>query len=581
MSGENVVRSEDVSFGSSSVLPDPPSPFSRLDTHGDGDVPRKRHVKCDEAKPSCQRCIKWQGYCDGYDASSSSRQPTQPSGSPSPPSATELARKLNSPTLMEPNFNSSVFSHEWEKAYFDRWLALAPSLAGGWFPSQLWTTTIPQLCTEEPAVRYAAVAIGAMAKAVYPNMVHRSPGTLMANGPHYHTALTYYGRALRQLRLQQQPDQASGLRAALLSCLLFICFETLRGEREPAMHHIGHGLQMMEQFVGACSPPGTDASFDRVMTRSPSPFVLEDEVVQTFQRLDVLSCSLSILQPRRPSAPAQAKAAVAYPLDSVPTSFDSLDEARRWWDLIAHWMLEFPRRMVLELQGAHCIGAGDVRGGREDEGGIGHLDVPESLALQQQNLECLERWSVAFWPLYSAGLQNKKKDEAAYLMCLSLQYQFLIQWISVRSLCFAQYDVISTITPQFRELNRLAALLLPRQPGIDGSDDGDGEAFTLDNGPTLGLFITATKCRDERVREEAIRLLKAHPRRDGFWDSRALVAIAVCNRVVEAEDRREGDDPHKQYSFPLIIPSRRPGATQSGAPHSSSSLKDIPLPFPS
>ncbi len=33
---------------------------------------RKRHVKCDETKPSCLRCVKWKGKCDGYLASDAS-----------------------------------------------------------------------------------------------------------------------------------------------------------------------------------------------------------------------------------------------------------------------------------------------------------------------------------------------------------------------------------------------------------------------------------------------------------------------------------------------------------------------------
>ncbi len=225
-------------------------------------------MKCDEAKPSCQRCIKWQGFCDGYAASSAGTQGSS--------AASRALVRINSPTLIEPNFNSSVFSNQSEKFYFERWLALAPNLAGGFFDSPLWTITIPQLCVGESAVRYAALAIGAMAKAVSPDMVHRSPATLMKRGPHYRIALTYYGRALRNVGLQQNQDQASGLRTALLSCLLFICFEMLHGNRESAIDHISYGLQIIEQFIRAYSPPDSAVSFDGVMTKSPSPRLRDD-----------------------------------------------------------------------------------------------------------------------------------------------------------------------------------------------------------------------------------------------------------------------------------------------------------------
>jgi hypothetical protein len=35
---------------------------------------KRRHVKCDEAKPACQRCLKWQGTCEGYHLESPSKR---------------------------------------------------------------------------------------------------------------------------------------------------------------------------------------------------------------------------------------------------------------------------------------------------------------------------------------------------------------------------------------------------------------------------------------------------------------------------------------------------------------------------
>ena len=31
---------------------------------------KSRHVKCDEAKPSCLRCLKFWGFCEGYQKAS-------------------------------------------------------------------------------------------------------------------------------------------------------------------------------------------------------------------------------------------------------------------------------------------------------------------------------------------------------------------------------------------------------------------------------------------------------------------------------------------------------------------------------
>ncbi|KAL1902507.1 hypothetical protein Sste5346_001488 [Sporothrix stenoceras] len=611
---------------------------------------------------------------------------------------------------LEPNYNSVMFASQWEKAYFDSWLTLAPNLGGGWFPSHLWTSTIPQLCRDEPAVRFAAIAIGAMAQAMSPALLGKSyhhmlggnttaddqssqpgqPGQLGADGtiaafpaaesveasrvvPHYRNALTYYGHALRLLRLGggggtatsennngNQPQQAhtgndpetppssEKERAAVLSCLLFVCFEALQGNREDALNHITHGLQIVDQFVArnlppralseaqAYSPPdeasllaGTDSdaewqrrrqrqrqrdrqlgllaakqgeapastenpeshhrttlsedrpsdSLTRVLTRSPAPYVLEDEVMQVFRRLDFQAWSLGVFRLRR-TRPADIKFQALDALNpaTIPARFDSLDDARRWWDFVQHWILQFPRYMVAALQ--RYMDENPDAAERATAAGrmLDICDVPGAREIQREYLECLKRWYDAFYPLYEATHRQgghptyghggdpaaAAAAEAAYFRAASLKIPYILAWIGVSSLVYSDYEAMYQLTPQFRELNRLAALILPKQPryawspfgggassifgpppggatgGSVGSDGVRGDLFTMDNGPTMALFVVSCKCRVEAVRDESIRLLAAYPRRDGFWDSKILWAIADWNRVIEAENETEG-----------------------------------------
>lgn len=611
---------------------------------------------------------------------------------------------------LEPNYNSVMFASQWEKAYFDSWLTLAPNLGGGWFPSHLWTSTIPQLCRDEPAVRFAAIAIGAMAQAMSPALLGKSyhhmlggdaaagapappslAETVEANRvvPHYRNALTYYGHALRLLRLgggggtgtassgasTTQPYTGDDLatpptnekeRAAVLSCLLFVCFEALQGNREAALNHITHGLQIVDQFVArnlppralseaqARSPPdeasllaGTDSdaewqrrrqrqrqrdrqlgllasrpgdvpgrggprasagdeagnttnttnttngtgdsrnhrstvsedrpsdSLTRVLTRSPAPYVLEDEVMQVFRRLDFQAWSLGVFRLRR-TRPADIKFQALDALNpaTIPARFDTLDDARRWWDFVQHWILQFPRYMVAALQrymdedpdaAARATAAGRM---------LDICDVPGAREIQREYLQCLERWYAAFHPLYDATRRHGGHptyghggDPTAAFRAASLKIPYLLAWIGVSSLVYSDYEAMYQLTPQFRELNRLAALILPKQPryawspfgggassifgpppggpggpagGSVGSEGVRGDLFTMDNGPTMALFVVSCKCRVEAVRDESIRLLAAYPRRDGFWDSKILWAIADWNRVIEAENETEG-----------------------------------------
>ncbi|EXM13230.1 hypothetical protein FOTG_18317 [Fusarium oxysporum f. sp. vasinfectum 25433] len=49
----------------------------------------KRHVKCDETKPSCLNCLKWKGSCDGYGDASATPSETAPNESKPRPAASK------------------------------------------------------------------------------------------------------------------------------------------------------------------------------------------------------------------------------------------------------------------------------------------------------------------------------------------------------------------------------------------------------------------------------------------------------------------------------------------------------------
>ncbi|KAK2931634.1 Zn2-C6 fungal-type DNA-binding domain [Fusarium oxysporum f. sp. vasinfectum] len=50
---------------------------------------KKRHVKCDETKPSCLNCLKWKGSCDGYGDASATPSETAPNESKPRPAASK------------------------------------------------------------------------------------------------------------------------------------------------------------------------------------------------------------------------------------------------------------------------------------------------------------------------------------------------------------------------------------------------------------------------------------------------------------------------------------------------------------
>jgi hypothetical protein len=68
-------------------------------------------------------------------------------------------------------------------------------------------------------------------------------------------------------------------------------------------------------------------------------------------------------------------------------------------------------------------------------------------------------------------------------------------------------------------------------------------SFACDLGIIAPLFVVATKCRDRKLRREAIRLLMSSPRREGMWDSILTGRAAQWIMEIEEEGLSPWDGP--------------------------------------
>ncbi|KAM7222660.1 hypothetical protein V8F06_001847 [Rhypophila decipiens] len=506
------------------------------------DTCKKRHLKCDEAKPSCHRCLKWRGYCEGY----SNLSPSRANG--------DVDNELQ--LLVEPDSASKVFKHDWEKTYFDNWQALAANLGGEWFQLDLFSRTVPQLSHEEPFVRYAAIAVGAMVDT-------KSHG----GGLHYNAAINYYGRAIRLVQNRSGPPNDNTIRNTLIASILFACFETLEGSYGTAANHINHGLKILESFKKSNQIPYSKVSEDST---------LEEEIIQVLQRLDYQSWTVGLLDRwrRSPCVYSAAGGPSSSPVldeSDTPRRFTSLAQALRWWDLVLYRSLHSDPSQD-EGEGRYqgtCFSASRPRmpapstadDNSSDDSESDNSSSPKEVEpennkvfdMQQtpsHKITMLESWHKAFLPLYITARTNQKLDPIPYLQSISLLQQYHVSWICLRSAYFTDYMTIYNVTPRFREIVRLSEIMLSHgQSDFPLSGERKEERrFTLDNGPTLSLFLTAMKCRDASVRLKALDLLKKYSSRDAFWSSEAAVAIAGASVQLEEANEMAGDGLEEQFA---------------------------------
>ena len=227
--------------------------------------------------------MKWRGYCDGYVASDNAEDSIigEEAMVKSKGSSTKLIHTRKAPLILtEPDINTIRFVNEDQRLYFDSWSAISTVyLSGGLVQTDLWATTMPQLTMEETTLRYGAMAVGALRKALEENTVE----SLTTDNRHYMNAIVYYCEALR-LQSKAKIDKQS-LRTALLSSLLFICFETQRGNLPAALKHIIHGFTMLNELA-FCSGKAPD-----LVSIAPAPPTMVQEILDCYKPLELQSRS--------------------------------------------------------------------------------------------------------------------------------------------------------------------------------------------------------------------------------------------------------------------------------------------------
>lgn len=570
--------------------------------------------------------MKWRGYCDGYPEStpsSSSSKPAsskpRPSNNP-PPSAKLIHTKKAPLILQEPDVNTVRFANAEQRSYFDEWSKLSINfLSGGLGDAKLWTTTMPQVTLQEPTLRFGAMAVGALRMA-NESEGSRSSADVNAAGDnkHYLNAIVYYCEALR-MQSKARPTR-EGLRTAMLSSLLFICFEAQRGNMPAALKHVTHGFSMLNE-LSACSDKAPD-----LVSMAAAPPALVQEILDCYKPLELQSRSFmgsyrKFFFPPKPPVPAAAtpahpnssptvppastppsqpgspwqsaprnlqqtppglpspqslgspgsqagqqtpprpparggppqrpphiapftkhspyfrpKLTTITKLEDLPAAFSTLSEAHGYWTLLQRQMVQY---IPLLTATTSQLALNKVR----------HLDELEAkLSSVKKNVAIgnfvsesrywLLRWSQSFHSLLERASNEQAINRKLYLQAINLRLEFLILFVYTALPRFSEYATAAGLTPQYREINHIAATLLAFRPNC---------GFAMDSGWTWPLFVSAFCCRDPAVRDDAVRILQQYPIRNALRDSRVFRAVAIKNSEVEVAVAAQVADENERW----------------------------------
>lgn len=194
---------------------------------------RTRRVKCDQAKPICQRCVKANRVCAGYSSAE----------------AKDKTPKSLKITYYVPNIFSDarITGGKLERLgmegaqdqrpldYFFQWCLKC-------FPSDLMVHSQYYENLHEPAIQHAMAAMGLFFE------IYRHNITGEAQMQRSMTAMQHYDKAISSLLKQSTKETERDTSSTLVrACFLFVCIESSQGNYQSALTHLQSGFRLFQE----------------------------------------------------------------------------------------------------------------------------------------------------------------------------------------------------------------------------------------------------------------------------------------------------------------------------------------------
>lgn len=447
---------------------------------------RKRHIKCDETKPSCQKCVNAGWKCDGYETRSASP----------PPAGTVAVAKTSAPasalSIASYAIPFRIPGSQKDRQIIHYFCVQGSHDIAGYLDSEFWSKTVLQASHREPVVRQALVSLSSL---------HLDYVTVGEHGTLRSNILAQYGKALRVLGKRVEKQSAEATRTALICCVLFYCFESTLGNSGAAMHHLNGGLNLISQYG---QPRGHEED-DDIKTLS-----------SVFERLDLQATMFN--DDRQPvlNLTSDWDRGGLITDGSVRMAFSRLDHA---YDSL----VKLQNRLFRFLTNSTAL-----KGYDEEL-------IPTGVLKEKQRLMSqFSEWRSKFDDFSHRPEHDSRTTSGMQVL--------LIHWSVSRMLLEAEYPFNETVfgaapNIEAEEVIGLASDVLK----ATGERNASAEAaksprrnFSSETGVIAPLFILAMKCSDKSVCDRATELLSVSQRREGLYDSQTMAAI-----VHQFRDARE------------------------------------------
>ena len=244
---------------------------------------RKRRVKCDEKKPLCNRCLSTKRVCDGYGIviDLPKRAPCRIARWGHKNSVSDIQPKPPTVPTTLPALDPT------ESRIFEVFRSKTIPELAGLRSAGFWRNVVLPACYSEPAILHASIALACATKMRVEQKSSPSDHAYHATGL---ISVAEYNKAIAHLKELIKHENASSIRAILITCVVFATIEIFNGCVSKAIMHFDNGRKLLLQLRRSCRNCVTNPEPEINVTRlyfAPKPESVEDKLVNMFAHLDL------------------------------------------------------------------------------------------------------------------------------------------------------------------------------------------------------------------------------------------------------------------------------------------------------
>jgi hypothetical protein len=354
-------------------------------------------------------------------------------------------------------------------AYFFQ--RVTPYISGFFESDDFWKVVALRVSHDAPAVKHALLAVSALHEAA-----ERRGNADKLGGLEDGFAVVEYNRAIRCLVELKDQDSRTGVTVSLVTCVLFVCLEFMRGNISAAQKHIRSGSAILDSEFNStrdCPSPKKIIETD-----------IMEELSTTFSRMRLQSILFD-----RDGIPDMIRGFSH--LNRTAYHFSSVSEART-----AHYTLSANAAVFI-------FSTSEVKYSLNAT--ISQLATQACMESQFQN------WRQSFHTFISLQCPNLTPREIKSSKVLRIQNLVMFLWLST---CLTPDEcAFDAYYTEFETIINLASEI---------AEEGNSSImplFHFDMGIIPPLHFIGSKCRFPNLRRQILRILGMAHWREGMFDS--------------------------------------------------------------